>query len=53
VEGLALLDQALSLVDKTGEHFCEAELYRLKGEQALQAGGQSWGRSGGMFPESY
>jgi predicted ATPase/type II secretory pathway predicted ATPase ExeA len=35
-EGLAVLDQALAAVDKTGERYYEAELYRLKGELALQ-----------------
>jgi adenylate cyclase len=31
-EGLVLLDEALNVVHKTGEHMYEAELYRLKGE---------------------
>ena len=31
-EGLAVLAEALALVDKTGERVYEAELYRLKGE---------------------
>jgi TOMM system kinase/cyclase fusion protein len=35
-EGLAVLNEALSLVDKTGERFYEAELHRLKGELLLQ-----------------
>ena len=30
-EGLAVLAEALTLVDKSGERFYEAELYRLKG----------------------
>jgi tetratricopeptide (TPR) repeat protein len=34
-EGLATLTEALALVDKTGERFYEAELYRLKGELLL------------------
>jgi predicted ATPase len=34
-EGLTPLAEALTLVDKTGEHFWEAELYRLKGELLL------------------
>ncbi len=34
-EGLMLLAEALAHVDKTGERFCEAELYRLKGELLL------------------
>jgi adenylate cyclase len=34
--GLTLLIEALALVDKTGQQFYEAELYRLKGELLLQ-----------------
>ncbi len=40
-EGWAALAEALSLVDETGEHSHEAELYRLKGELTLQANAQS------------
>jgi predicted ATPase len=36
-EGLAALAEALTLVDKTGERFYEAELYRLEGELTLQS----------------
>jgi DNA-binding winged helix-turn-helix (wHTH) protein/predicted ATPase len=36
-EGLNVLDEALGLVHKNGEHFWEAELYRLKGELLLQS----------------
>ena len=35
-EGLSALAEALDLVQKTGERFYEAELYRLKGELTLQ-----------------
>ncbi len=35
-EGLTALAEALATVDRTGEHFWEAELYRLKGELTLQ-----------------
>jgi predicted ATPase len=35
-EGLTLLTEALAQVEKTGERFYEAELYRLKGELTLQ-----------------
>jgi predicted ATPase/DNA-binding winged helix-turn-helix (wHTH) protein len=35
-EGLAVLAEALDAVDKSGERFCEAELYRLKGQLTLQ-----------------
>ena len=31
-DGLVVLAEALTLVDKTGEHFYEAELHRLRGE---------------------
>jgi predicted ATPase len=34
--GLTVLTEALTLVDKTGERFYEAKLYRLKGELLLQ-----------------
>src|SRR4051794_38163340 len=35
-EGLIFLAEALERVDRTGERFYEAELYRLKGELTLQ-----------------
>jgi class 3 adenylate cyclase/predicted ATPase len=35
-EGLSLLVKALSLGGKTGEHFYEAEIHRLKGQLLLQ-----------------
>jgi predicted ATPase len=35
-EGLSALAEALALVERTGERFYEAELYRLKGELTLQ-----------------
>jgi predicted ATPase len=34
--GLGVLAEALALVDHTGEHHWEAEIYRLKGELLLQ-----------------
>jgi predicted ATPase len=34
-EGLNALAEALAVVDKTGERYYEAELYRLKGELLL------------------
>ena len=36
-EGLRALAEALTVVDKSGERFYEAELYRLKGELLLNA----------------
>jgi predicted ATPase len=38
-EGLTVLTEALATVDKTGERFYEAELYRLKGELLLARAG--------------
>jgi predicted ATPase len=35
-EGLTVLAEALAMVDKTGERWREAELYRLKGQLTLQ-----------------
>jgi predicted ATPase len=35
-EGLSVLAEAVAVVDRTGERFYEAELYRLKGELTLQ-----------------
>jgi predicted ATPase len=40
-EGLTLLAESLELVDKTGERYWEAELYRLKGQLTLQPQGNS------------
>jgi hypothetical protein len=34
-EGLTLVAEGLDAVQKTGQHFYEAELYRLKGELTL------------------
>jgi tetratricopeptide (TPR) repeat protein len=38
-EGLRLLAQALVMVDNNGDRWWEAEMYRLRGELLLQAGG--------------
>ncbi|MBI3799401.1 MAG: hypothetical protein HY268_20845 [Deltaproteobacteria bacterium] len=40
-EGLGVLAEALAMVDRSGERFYETELYRLKGELALQSGVRS------------
>jgi predicted ATPase len=37
-EGLTALVEALAAVDRTGERWCEAELYRLQGQLTLQQG---------------
>jgi predicted ATPase len=36
-KGLTTVAEALAVVDKTGERFYEAELYRLKGELTVQS----------------
>jgi len=36
-DGLAMLAEALAVVDRTGERWSEAELYRLKGELLLRS----------------
>ena len=35
-EGIEILDEALSVVSRTGDRWWEAELYRLKGDLVLQ-----------------
>jgi tetratricopeptide (TPR) repeat protein len=40
--GLTVLAKALALVDKTGERWYEAEMYRLKGELTLQKEARGW-----------
>lgn len=45
-EGLLLLTEALAAVHKTGERWCEAEVYRLYGELSLRTGEAETGRSG-------
>jgi predicted ATPase/DNA-binding SARP family transcriptional activator len=37
-DGLTTLDEALALVEETDERYCEAELYRLRGELLLAGG---------------
>ena len=44
-EGLQVLDEALALMEKNGERYWEAELYRRKGELLLQSG--VWGSEQG------
>lgn len=39
--GLDVVADALAMVDRTGEHFYEAELYRLKGTLTLQCPGEA------------
>ncbi len=42
-EGLAALAEASALMQRTGEQWYEAELYRLKGELTLRAGKRRMG----------
>jgi predicted ATPase/DNA-binding winged helix-turn-helix (wHTH) protein len=49
-EGLTVLAEALATVDRTGEHFWEAELYRLYGELSLRIGETETGRIGDKKP---
>ena len=51
-EGLAALAEALTVVDKTGERFYEAELYRLKGELTLQQESKVKSKSKVQSPQS-
>jgi predicted ATPase len=43
-KGLTVLAEALAAVDKTGERFWEAELYRFKGDLLLRMGEREKGR---------
>jgi class 3 adenylate cyclase/predicted ATPase len=45
-EGLTLLTEVLAAVHKTGERWCEAEVYRLVGELSLRRGERETGRAG-------
>jgi len=45
-EGLSVLAEALALVNKNGERWWEAELYRLYGELSLRMGERETGRTG-------
>jgi predicted ATPase/DNA-binding winged helix-turn-helix (wHTH) protein len=52
-EALATIDQALERLDRTGEHWCLAELLRIKGELLIQeAGDQSVLAAEGCFHEA-
>ena len=42
-KGLAAVDEALALAQRTGGRYYEAELYRIKGELTLQKGARDWG----------
>ena len=49
-EGLGVLVEALGLVRKTDERFCEAELYRLRGELLLARDKRSQAAAGRPIP---
>jgi predicted ATPase/DNA-binding winged helix-turn-helix (wHTH) protein len=51
-EGLTLLDEALAAVHKTAERFCEAELYRLKGELLLVRSAENHGKAETCFQQA-
>jgi predicted ATPase len=60
-EGLALVAEALAVVNNSGERHWEAELYRLKGELLLEQGGtrrqangnrQPWGEAEACFHQA-
>jgi predicted ATPase len=46
-EGLAVIVEALRLVEKNDERYYEAEVYRIKGELTLQKGTRDWGLEAG------
>jgi adenylate cyclase len=48
--GLATLDDALAQVETTGERYCEAELYRLKGKLLWMQGDQT--KAGDCFQQA-
>ena len=47
-----LLGEALAVVHKTGERFCEAELYRLKGELLLLRSAENHGQTEACFQQA-
>jgi predicted ATPase len=51
-EGLTLLGEALATVHKTGERFCEAELYRLQGELLLVRSAENHGEAEACFQQA-
>ncbi len=51
-QALAALDEALSLANRSGLHFRDSALYRLKGEFLLQQGGQDGAESEALFKKA-
>ena len=50
--GLSTLEQAFEHIQKTDERFCEAELYRLKGELLLKANDKAGGEAEACFHQA-
>ena len=48
-EGLAVIAEALALVEDTGERYSEAELWRVKGELLLKASGDAHAEAEGCY----
>ncbi len=51
-EGLTVLAEALTIVDNTGQRYCEAELHRRKGELWLMQQGQKVGEAEECFRQA-
>jgi len=51
--GLTVLTEALALVGKTGERWCESELYRLKGALLLQQSSDNQGEAESAFHHAF
>lgn len=51
-EGLHTLDKTLTIANSTGQHWYDAELYRLKGELTLQKGARDWGLETGLSSQA-
>jgi predicted ATPase len=51
-EGLCILVEALTLVEKIGMYYCEAELHRLKGELLLQQSSDNYTEAESCFHQA-
>ena len=51
-EGLSVLDEALAAVQKTGERWCEAEIYRLKGEFVFARSSEDYAETETCFQQA-
>jgi class 3 adenylate cyclase/predicted ATPase len=52
-EGITVLTETLSMLDKTGERWWEAELHRLKGELLLVASSNNYPQAEACFNEAF